>query len=194
MNLIIFGPQGVGKGTQSKLLAKHYGLKHISTGEAFRESISEGSKLGKGVEQFIKQGEFVPDELVNAIVAEELAKNDKGWILDGYPRNLPQVEYLDKTLAKLDQKIDFVIVLSAPHQILKERMLSRREIENRSDDVEKIIERRLQLFAEKTEPVLGYYNKLKLVRVLNGVGTIEEVNRYIISNVENFLKNVSVSE
>ncbi|MDR3116461.1 MAG: adenylate kinase [Bifidobacteriaceae bacterium] len=189
MNLIIFGPQGVGKGTQAKLLAEHYGLKHISTGEAFRQSISENNEFGKKVEQYIKQGEFVPDELVNAIVAKELAENSQGWILDGYPRNLPQVEYLNKALEKFGQKINFVIVLSAPHQVLKERMLSRKEIENRSDDVEKIIERRLQLFSEKTKPVLDYYNKLKLVRVLNGVGSIEEVNKYIIHNIEDFLKN-----
>ncbi|MDR2748388.1 MAG: adenylate kinase [Bifidobacteriaceae bacterium] len=184
MNIVIFGPQGVGKGTQAKLLASHYALKHISTGDALRESIKSGAPIGKIANNFIQKGEFVPDDVVNEIVEKDLAKHTNGWILDGYPRNLEQVEYLHSALEKLDQKIDYIIVLSAPHSVLVERMNQRREIENRSDDIEQIIEKRLELFREKTKPVLDYYNEHNIVKTLNGVGEIEEVNKYIIANIE----------
>jgi adenylate kinase len=184
MNIIIFGPQGVGKGTQARMLASHYNLKHISTGDALRESIKSGEAIGKIADEYISKGEFVPDDVVNEIVEYDLAKHTSGWILDGYPRNLEQVEYLNKALKKLGQKIDFIIVLSAPHYVLVERMKSRREIENRSDDIDQIIEKRLELFREKTKPVLDYYNKSNVVKTLNGVGEIEEVNKYIIANIE----------
>jgi adenylate kinase len=184
MNIIIFGPQGVGKGTQAKLLAKHYNLKHLSTGDVLRSAIVDKTPMGTKAEAYIEKGEFVPDNVVNEIIENQLFKTETGWILDGYPRNLAQAEYLDLVLDKAGQKIDLVIDLSAPKQILKNRMMARKEIENRLDDVEQIIERRLELFENKTKPVLDFYNKRKMVRTLNGVGSIKEVNKYIICNID----------
>ena len=125
MRLLIMGPQGVGKGTQAKLLAEHYGIPTISTGDIFRANIKNKTELGKKVLEYTSQGFLVPDELTNEIVRDRLAQDDakNGWILDGYPRNVAQVSALDEILEGLGEQLDAVVALTAPTNVLLERMV-----------------------------------------------------------------------
>ena len=136
MRLLIMGPQGVGKGTQAKLLAEHYGIPTISTGDIFRANIKNKTELGKKVLEYTSQGFLVPDELTNEIVRDRLAQDDakNGWILDGYPRNVAQVSALDEILEGLGEQLDAVVALTAPTNVLLERMAKRAKEEGRADD------------------------------------------------------------
>ncbi len=130
MRLLIMGPQGVGKGTQAALLAEHFDIPAISTGDIFRYNIKNKTELGLEALKYIDKGELVPDELTNKIVKDRLAMDDakNGWILDGYPRNASQVTALDEMLADLDTPLDAVVALEAAHDVLMERMKKRAEI------------------------------------------------------------------
>ena len=141
MRLLIMGPQGVGKGTQAALLAEHFNIPTISTGDIFRYNIKNKTELGLEAMSYTDKGELVPDSLTNKIVKDRLAMDDakNGWILDGYPRNASQVEALDAILADLNTPLDAVVALDADHDVLMERMKKRAEIEGRSDDTPEAI-------------------------------------------------------
>ena len=149
MRLLIMGPQGVGKGTQAKLLAEHYGIPTISTGDIFRANIKNKTELGKKVLEYTSQGFLVPDELTNEIVRDRLAQDDakNGWILDGYPRNVAQVSALDEILEGLGEQLDAVVALTAPTNVLLERMAKRAKEEGRADDTPEAIQNRLNTHA-----------------------------------------------
>lgn len=172
MRLLIMGPQGVGKGTQAKLLAEHYGIPTISTGDIFRANIKNKTELGKKVLEYTSQGFLVPDELTNEIVRDRLAQDDakNGWILDGYPRNVAQVSALDEILEGLGEQLDAVVALTAPTNVLLERMAKRAKEEGRADDTPEAIQNRLNTYDKETTPVLDIYQQRGKLVTVNGVG------------------------
>lgn len=185
MRLLIMGPQGVGKGTQAELLAKHYGIPAISTGDIFRYNLKNNTPLGQEAKGFMNQGLLVPDELTNKIVKDRLTMDDvaKGWILDGYPRNAAQVEALDTMLEELGTPLDAAVALTADRSVLMERMTKRAEIEGRADDTPEAIEKRLDVYEHETAPILDIYrDRSKLVEV-DGVGEISDISAAIIARL-----------
>lgn len=186
MRLLIMGPQGVGKGTQAALLAEHYNIQAVSTGEIFRYNLKNQTELGKQAQLYIDKGELVPDEVTNSIIKDRLAQDDAshGWILDGYPRNAVQVEALDSILSELGITLDRVIALNADHDVLMERMLKRAEIEGRADDTPEVIAKRLDIYARETEPLLDIYRQRGLLLMVDGVGEISGISRDIITELD----------
>lgn len=175
MRIIIFGPPGAGKGTQAKLISEEYNIPHLSTGEIFRSAIKNETPLGKEVKSILDAGELVPDDKVVALVEEELKDEayDDGYILDGFPRTVPQAEAFDEILDDRNQKLDAFLQLQVPEQELVDRILSRGE--GRSDDTPEKIKNRLEVYWNETQPVLDYYSKQDLVEEINGVGSIKEI-------------------
>ncbi len=187
MNLIIMGPQGVGKGTQSEDLARIYDIPHISTGEIFRKNIAEKTDLGKKVSAYIEKGELVPDEVTSEMVFDRLSQPDakNGWILDGYPRNAKQSEDLDKWLKKNGQKLDAVILLEADSELIASRIQKRIREEGRSDDKPEAIAERLAIYARETKPLIDYYAQKGLLKKVDAQGDISTVTKAIRKAIEN---------
>lgn len=184
--MLIMGPQGVGKGTQAALLAKHYGIPTISTGDIFRYNLKNGTELGKQARVYTDKGELVPDELTNSIVEDRLGMEDvkQGWILDGYPRSSSQVEALDRMLARMGTGLDAVVALDADRQVLMDRMRKRAQEEGRADDTPEAIAKRLDIYAHETRPLLNVYRDRGLLVEIDGVGRIEEISRRIIAELD----------
>ncbi len=187
MNLIIMGPQGVGKGAQSEDLARIYDIPHISTGEIFRKNIAEKTDLGKKVSAYIEKGELVPDEVTSEMVFDRLSQPDaqNGWILDGYPRNAKQSEDLDKWLKKNDKKLDAVILLEADSALIASRIQKRIREEGRSDDKPEAIAERLAIYARETKPLIDYYTQKGLLRKVDAQGDVPTVTKAIRKAIEN---------
>ena len=175
--VILLGPPGVGKGTQAGWLAKALGVPAISTGQIFRTNIEDETELGKLAQTFIAQGDFVPDHVTNPMVAVRLSAPDaqRGFVLDGYPRSLEQAHALRDTLAKEDMRIDAVLELTAPADVLIARLAKRASEENRADDKIEVFKHRLDVYKERTEPLATYYADLDLLEVVDASGTPEEV-------------------
>ena len=184
--LVLNGPQGVGKGTQAALLAEHFNIPTISTGDIFRYNIKNKTELGLEAMSYTDKGELVPDSLTNKIVKDRLAKEDckNGWILDGYPRNAAQVIALDEMLADLDTPLDHVVALEAARDVLLERMKKRAAEQGRADDTPEAIAKRLETYEKETAPLLDIYEARGLLVVVNGVGDIDEISGRIISHLE----------
>lgn len=184
------GPPGAGKGTQAKGIAEHYHIPAISTGDIFRKHIKEQTELGKKVQAIISSGNYVSDELTEQIVADRLDEEDcrNGFLLDGFPRTLHQVQALDDILTVSDVWLDAVICLDVPDDILTERILKRAKLEGRSDDDAETIARRMEVYRKETQPLLDHYEAHgNLVRV-NGQGEVEEVDQRIIAAIDQFLE------
>ncbi len=175
MRIIIFGPPGAGKGTQAKLISEEYNIPHLSTGEIFRSAIKNETKLGKEVKSILDSGDLVPDEKVVALVEEELKdpKYDDGYILDGFPRTIPQAEAFDQLLGKKGKNLDALIQLEVPQVELINRILTRGE--GRTDDTPEKVKTRLQVYRKETQPVLDHYKKQSIVEEVDGMGSIEEI-------------------
>ena len=186
MRLLIMGPQGVGKGTQAALLAEHYNIPAVSTGDIFRYNLKNQTELGRQAQLYIDKGELVPDEVTNSIIKDRLAQDDAshGWILDGYPRNAAQVEALDSILSELGITLNRVIALNADHDVLMGRMLKRAEIEGRADDTPEVIAKRLDIYARETAPLLDIYRQRGLLLTVDGVGEISGISRDIITELD----------
>ena len=181
MNLVIFGPPGAGKGTQSSFIVKEFNLNQISTGELLRKEISNKTELGKKIESIINLGDLVSDEIVGNIIEKYISKNElkNKFIFDGYPRNLNQAINLDYMLKKYDQKIDIVLKLTVSLEVIKKRIIERKNLENRSDDSESVAIKRYQTYENNIKPVIDYYKNSNLFKEINGEGPITEINNKI---------------
>ena len=181
MNLIIFGPPGAGKGTQSNFIAKKFNLFQLSTGDILRDQIKKKTDLGIKISPIINAGSFVSNEIVSELI-EKYVKDERyknQIIFDGYPRSLEQVKNLESLLLKYKQKIDLVLKLSVSLETVKKRISERRTLEKRTDDFEEIAIKRYKTYESSTEPVIEYYKKLNLVKVINGERSIDQINKEI---------------
>lgn len=188
MRIILLGPPGAGKGTQAILMSQKYSIPHISTGEIMRSAVSSNSSLGKEVKQYLDQGNLVPDDLVNKLVAERLAQADcnNGFILDGFPRTVAQADELSLILDKLKLKLDAVLQISLAQDVLIERIQKRGAMgSGRTDDTAETAIKRLSVYMEKTAPLIGHYKSTNLLKVVDGLGTIEQVQDRISKSLGN---------
>ena len=180
MNIILLGAPGSGKGTQSIILNKKLGLVQLSTGEIIREDIEKKTKLGLQVKNLVDNGEFVSDNIILSIISKRISEEDcrKGFILDGFPRNLNQASKFDEILLENDKKIDFVIELNVSKENLYKRIENRATVSNeaRADDKEEILKNRLNIYDEQTKPLVPYYKKAELHYEVDGMKSIEEIS------------------
>ncbi len=186
MKLLIMGAPGAGKGTQATALAERYGVPAISTGDIFRYNIKNQTPLGVKVKAIIDAGEYVPDDVTEEIVASRLAEPDceGGFLLDGFPRTMHQVHFLDRYLAERGEQLDAVVSLLVEPEALVQRLLARAEIEGRADDNEDTIRRRMEVYAGQTAPLLFHYENQKLLVEVEGTGTVEEVRQRMFDLVD----------
>ncbi|NYF15366.1 adenylate kinase [Microbacterium sp. AK009] len=181
--LLIVGPQGSGKGTQGVRIAEALGVPVVSTGDVFRANVAGGTELGVQVKEIIDAGQLVPDELTSAVVRDRLSKEDAadGFLLDGYPRNLPQVMHLDEFLGGRDEELDAVIVLEVPREESIARLSKRALEQGRADDTEAVIAQRLAIYENETAPIIGIYATRGIVDEIDGTGTVDEITDRILA-------------
>lgn len=204
MKIIMLGAPGAGKGTQAKMIAKEYNIPHISTGDIFRANIKEGTELGKKAKTYMDKGELVPDELVVDLVVDRVGKEDakNGYVLDGFPRTIPQAEALDNALAAINDKVDYAIDIDVPDENIIARMSGRRaciscggtyhivnippknegicdvcggELILRDDDKPETVQKRLSVYHEQTQPLIDYYRDKGILKSVDGTIGMEEV-------------------
>ena len=182
--LLIIGPPGAGKGTQAARIAERYDVPAISTGDIFRANIQGGTELGQQVQAIIKAGELVPDSLTNEIVRDRLHQDDasRGFLLDGYPRNVEQVHALDGMLE--GDALDAVVLLLADTDEVVARLLKRAKIEGREDDTEEVIRHRQDIYAEQTAPLIDLFTERGILVSVDGLGAIDEVAGRIASALD----------
>ena len=214
MRLLIIGPPGGGKGTQSKFLIEHFKIPQISTGDILRDNIKNQTPLGEEAKTFMNKGELVPDSLIMNMIKKRLNTDDcnNGYILDGFPRTIPQAEGLDKLLKDMKQKLNHVIVMDVPDNLIIERLSNRRsckscgqlynllfeppsdinkcnkcngELYQRTDDNPDTIQQRLSVYHDQTKPVIYHYETQKITKFINSTGTIEGIKKDIINNITN---------
>lgn len=209
MKIIMLGAPGAGKGTQAKQIAGKYGIPHISTGDIFRANIKEGTELGKKAKEYMDQGLLVPDELTCDLVVDRINQDDckNGFVLDGFPRTIPQAEALDAALTKLGQKMDYAIDVDVPDENIVNRMGGRRacincgatyhivsippkkegvcdtcgnELVLRDDDKPETVQKRLNVYHEQTQPLIDYYTKQGILKSVDGTQPMEDVFAAIV--------------
>jgi len=213
MRLVFLGAPGAGKGTQAKRLVEKYGIPQISTGDLLRAAVAAGTALGKEAKSYMDRGELVPDSVVLGMVKERLSQDDckKGFILDGFPRNVAQAEALDKMLAEMNMPLDIALNLDVPFDDLMKRLTGRRtckscgqmyniyyspskvegkcdkcggELFQRDDDKEETIKKRLDVYRAQTEPLIDYYSKKGILKSVSGTGSIDEIFNSICAILE----------
>ncbi|MDF2144392.1 adenylate kinase [Knoellia sp. p5-6-4] len=186
MRLIILGPPGAGKGTQATRVAAGHGIPAISTGDIFRANIKNETELGMQVKHILASGGYVTDEITNAIVRDRLRQDDasQGFLLDGYPRTLAQVDALDAMLAEDGHALDAVLELTVDEDAVVQRLLKRAEIEGRADDTEEVIRERQAIYRRETAPLADVYAGRGLLVQVDGMGEVDEVTRRIDDALE----------
>jgi len=213
MRMVLVGPPGAGKGTQATHIAKHFAIPQISTGDIFRENVSNNSELGQEAKKHMNAGDLVPDEVTIAMVSDRLAQDDArdGFLLDGFPRTEPQAEALSDILAELSTALDAVLELAADDEEVVRRLSGRRtcrtcgkvwhvefdqpavegvcdddggQLFRRDDDAPETVQRRLEVYAEQTEPLVGYYESLGILRRIEATGKVDEVTHRAITALE----------
>ncbi|HLO69973.1 MAG TPA: adenylate kinase [Flavipsychrobacter sp.] len=189
-NLILFGPPGSGKGTQSANILDTYKLQHISTGDLLRDEVSRQTPLGVEAKNFMDQGMLVPDEVVIGMISSKIDENPqaRGFIFDGFPRTKAQAEALDKLLEFKNTEIHLVLALEVPEEDLVKRLVNRGITSGRSDDNEEVIAKRIKEYYEKTEAVAGHYHNFGKLERLKGDGTIEETFALISKEIDKYLQ------
>ncbi|PST81881.1 adenylate kinase [Pedobacter yulinensis] len=191
LNLVLFGPPGAGKGTQSQKLIDKYQLIHISTGDLFRAHITNQTDLGKKVSELIANGELVPDEITIAMLEEEADRNKdaKGFIFDGFPRTVAQAQALDLFLISKETKITGVIALDVDQDELSRRIAERKKISNRADDDAEKLKRRIDEYFSKTVQVLPYYEEQGKLTKVNGIGEIDAIFASLCAVIDSYQIN-----
>ena len=181
MNIVIFGPPGAGKGTQSNIIVEKFNYHQLSTGELLRNEIQNKTKLGKEISSIIKDGNLVSDKIVGDLIEKYLSNKiyKNRLIFDGYPRNLTQAKNLDLLLNKYDQKINIVLKLNVGLETIKKRILERKDLENRIDDNEQIAIKRFINYENNIKPVVDFYKQSNLLKVVNGEASISEISAEI---------------
>lgn len=185
-NFILFGPPGSGKGTQSLKIAEKYNLVHISTGDIFRKNIREKTPLGLKVQAIIEKGELVPDALLIEILEDALQKHSKakGFVFDGFPRTIQQAHDLDSMLGKNKESVSLVLALEVGDGEILKRLLKRAEIEGRKDDTKEVIENRIQIYNNQTQPLIDFYKHKKKFQSIQGIGGIDEIFKSICKIID----------
>lgn len=186
MRLLIMGPPGAGKGTQAKFIAERFGIPAISTGDIFRANVSQGTPLGVEAKSYMDKGEYVPDAVTNLMVRNRIDEPDAehGFLLDGYPRTLSQVEELDGMIKHTGHQLDAVIVLTVDQEEIVERLHKRAIEEGRDDDTPDVIRRRQEVYREETEPLIAVYKGRGLVHEIDGLGEVAEVTERIVAALD----------
>jgi adenylate kinase len=182
MRLVLMGPPGAGKSTQARSVAKHFNIPAISTGDILRANVAKGTPLGVVAKRFMDAGDYVPDEVTNLVVRNRIDEPDAecGFLLDGYPRTLAQVEELDRMIAFKGHRLDAAVVLVVDEDEIVKRLLERAQLEGRGDDTEDVIRRRHEVYSERTAPLLRVYRDRGILVEVDGSGATDEVSRRIL--------------
>ena len=183
--MLIIGPPGSGKGTQAERISERLGVVAISTGDIFRANVKGGTPLGLEARKYMDNGDFVPDSVTNEMVRNRLSQDDarNGFLLDGYPRTIAQVDYLDGILGLADQELGVVLQLTADDEELVSRLLGRAKETGRSDDNESVIRHRLELYHQQTEAVVARYARRGILTQVDGIGGIDEVTDRVLGSI-----------
>ncbi|MBF4765320.1 adenylate kinase [Nocardioides islandensis] len=186
MRLVLMGPPGAGKGTQAKFIADHFKIPAISTGDIFRANVSQGTPLGQEAQRYMDAGEYVPDEVTNKMVRNRIDEPDAapGFLLDGYPRTLAQVEELDGMIKFTGHALDAVVCLTADDDVLVSRLLQRAQLEGRADDTEDVIRRRQEVYADQTAPLIDVYRDRGILVEVDGLGEVDDVTQRIFEALD----------
>jgi len=185
-NLVLFGPPGAGKGTQSEFLVNHYNLVHLSTGDVFRYNIKSGTALGNLAQSFMDQGKLVPDEVTISMLKAEVEKHNdaEGFIFDGFPRTTAQAEALDAFLTSRGDSIETMLSLEVEEGELKKRLLARSVTSGRADDAdETVIQKRINVYHAETAPVADFYKAMGKFKSINGLGSVEEITNRLVKAI-----------
>jgi adenylate kinase len=186
MKLIIMGPPGAGKGTQAKIIAGRLSIPAVSTGDIFRSNVSEQTELGVEAKRYMDSGDYVPDEITNGMVRDRLAEEDAidGFLLDGYPRTVSQVEELDAMLAERGHSLDAVLLLTVDEDEIVARLAKRASDEGRTDDTEDVIRHRQEVYTEQTAPLIEVYDERGLLVRVDGIGSVDEVTSRVFDALD----------
>lgn len=184
MRIVLLGAPGSGKGTQAALLKEMYGILHISTGDLLRSEVAAHSELGQKAQSYMAAGELVPDQLILEMVEERLRQPDtrRGWLLDGFPRTLPQAEGLREMTERIGQTVDAVVILNVPHDVIVKRLGGR----NRQDDSPEVVRKRIMVFEEQTRPMFDYYRKHYAVLEIDASHNIDQVTEALRVGLDRF--------
>ena len=190
LNVLLLGPQGAGKGTQAKRIEAEYGIPHIATGDMLREAIAGGTELGRRVAPILAAGELVSDELMIELIRERLGRDDAeaGFVLDGFPRTMPQAEALDETLREIGRPLTVVFELQLPEEVCTERLTKRAALEGRVDDTPEVIRTRLALYRQETEPLVEHYRATGNLVGIHADRPVDEV----FAEIQEALEHVAV--
>jgi adenylate kinase len=186
MRLVLMGPPGAGKGTQAKFVAEHFKIPAISTGDIFRVNVSKDTPLGQEAKRYMDAGEYVPDDVTNRMVRNRIDEPDaeRGFLLDGYPRTLAQVEELDGMIRFTGHALDAVVSIAIDDEEIVRRLLQRAQLEGRADDTEDVIRRRQEIYGEQTAPLIDVYRRRGILIEVDGLGEVDEVTQRIFDALD----------